>query len=171
MKPWLPIEEYKRRKTAEAEADMERITFLEKLDGSELLLTDWEQEFVGSFMQARSEGREQSWWTAGRRASADKMLDRYAVELGEKNGSRWQRHGPTSSPRRVEIPAANPGCCMYLVQDESGGQRPCNEAAKWRAGNGFLYCDAHGAIAREAVKRKGGHLVLSEFKPRMNAKR
>lgn len=159
MKRWLTIEEYKRRKTAEAEADMERIEFLEKLDASEIMLSDWETEFIESYMQARSEGREQRWFTEGRRRSTDKMRDYYAEELWEKNGSRWQRHGPTSSPHQVEIPEANTDGCMYLVRGENGLQTPCNEPATCQTRAGFRYCETHRQIAAEACKHKKTSLV------------
>ena len=61
MSQQLSIDERQAQRRLMAEYDVDRATFLEALDASDLLLTDWETEFVGSYMQARSEGRWQNW--------------------------------------------------------------------------------------------------------------
>jgi hypothetical protein len=146
----MPIEEYKRLKISRAAADAERGTFLEKLDGSDLILSDWEVEFVGNYMQARSEGRWQGWFTYGRREAADKMGDKYAEELGEKRTSNAEHR--TSNVQR--IPEATPGGCMYLVTANNARQSPCNQPATCQTRAGFRYCDTHRDIAAEACRRK-----------------
>jgi hypothetical protein len=149
---WLPLDVYKRNKIAQAELDMGRITFLEKLDASDLMLTDWEQDFVGNFMQARSDWREQAWWTDGRREASDKMRMKYGVELGMQEIRKTKTNGG-------QIPEADPGCCMYLVQADGGSQSACNELATCQTRAGFRYCRSHQQIAAEACKRKGTSLV------------
>jgi len=144
---WLPLEVYKRRKIDQGDMDAARATFLDKLEDSDLMLTDWETAFVGSYREARSDGRWQEWFTDGRRASADKMREKYGDDLGLPSTRR------ESSPK-VEIAQADPAGCMYLVRGEGGLQRPCNEPAHWQTKQGFRYCDAHEAAAAEACRRK-----------------
>lgn len=62
-----------------AVADTRRGEFLRALGDSEYVVSDWEAQFINSFLDFTSNrpGDEPRWWTEGRRASADRMMSHY----------------------------------------------------------------------------------------------
>jgi hypothetical protein len=136
--------------------DQERCGFLRKLDGSELLVSDWESRFIESFLQS---SHDAIWFTPGRRVSADKMRMKY--------GSEPEIKMPFFSERVAApvIPDADPTGCQFLERDEYRRQRPCNAPAAWQRLNGFRYCESHAEAVKSDLKRRGKVLHLVAFKP------
>lgn len=135
--------------------DQERSDFLRKLDGSELLVSDWEAQFIESFLR---ESNPAHWFTPGRRVSADKMRMKYGNEPEIKM--------PFFS-ERVAAPVfedADPIGCQFMVRDEDRRQRPCNDVATWQRLNGFRYCESHAEAVKSDLKRRGKMLHLVAFK-------
>lgn len=60
-------------------SDHERGEFLRKLDGCELMVSDWEAAFIASFL---SKSPPSFFWTDNRRVSADKMRMKYGFQPG-----------------------------------------------------------------------------------------
>jgi len=136
--------------------DKDRCVFLRKLDGSELLVSDWESSFIESFLQASEDA---AWFTPGRRVSADKMRMKYGREPEIKM--------PFFSDRVAApfVPDADPAGCQFSVYGEDRRQRPCNAPAAWQRLNGFRYCESHAEAVRSDLKRHGKMLHLVPFKP------
>lgn len=57
--------------------DIERGNFLRQLDQSDAEVTDFEARFIDGFLHNAS----LNWWTAGRRATCDKMRHTYGGRL------------------------------------------------------------------------------------------
>lgn len=70
-----------RRLDAEREGDLRRGEFLRALDESDYTVTDWEAQFIESFLNFTSTrpGDAARWWTPGRRTSCDRMMSHYAA--------------------------------------------------------------------------------------------
>jgi len=136
--------------------DQERCVFLRKLDGSELLVSDWESRFIESFLRAAN---PTLWFTPGRRVSADKMRMKYGREPEIKMPF---FSDPVAAPF---VPEADPTGCQFMVRDEDRRQRPCNAPAAWQRLNGFPYCESHAEAVRSDLKRRGKVLHLVSFKP------
>ena len=136
--------------------DAERCNFLRKLDGSELLVSDWEAQFIESFLRA---SQPTQWFTPGRRVSADKMRMKYGGEPEIKM--------PFFSDRVAApvLPDADPTGCQFMVRDEERRQRPCNDTAAWQRLNGFRYCESCAEAVKSDLKRRGNVLHLVAFKP------
>ena len=136
--------------------DQERCGFLHKLDSSELLVSDWEARFIGSFFESEQDA---IWFTPGRRASADKMRMKYGGEPEIKM--------PFFSERAAApvITDADPTGCQFTVRDEDRRQRLCNDPAVWQRLNGFRYCESHAEAVKSDLKRRGKVLHLVAFKP------
>lgn len=130
--------------------DLQRLEFLQKLLASDLLLTDWEQQFTGSF---RSSSRPSLWFTEGRRTSTDKMWMKYGGELN---------HPFPTDAIATKIAPADEDCCQCYVRLD-GRQQHCNAPAFWQAANGWLYCNEHAEAAQRDFKRMGKALHLSKF--------
>lgn len=52
--------------------------FLKQLDAAEIECSEWEANFIESFLSA---GIPSSWWTAARRTSCDEMRKKYEGRL------------------------------------------------------------------------------------------
>ena len=130
--------------------DLDRCEFLRKLDGSDLILSIWECQFIVSFMR---DGRS-VWFTPGRRESADKMRMKYGSEPEISLPFPLAESSPSLASQ------ADAGCCQFLVS-EDGRQSPCNAPAAWKRQNGFRYCEDHADAVRRDLKRYGKtiHLV------------
>lgn len=122
--------------------DFERGKFLEKLDASDLMLSEWEQSFVTGYMTT---GRRSLWFTAGRRAAADKMRMKFGHEP--------EINMPLIAPARAPIPEAVPGGCEFLKFDDSRRQVRCNAPAVWQRRTGFRLCDDCAETLRASMKR------------------
>lgn len=61
---------------AQLAEDTERGQFLNALDAAPVEVTDWEANFIESFLTR--EDTRRGWWTPARRAAADKMRKQYA---------------------------------------------------------------------------------------------
>lgn len=129
----------------------ERAGFLRKLDQSDLVVTDWEAEFIASFLNSY---RWYMWFTPGRIAACDKMILKYGHE---------PEIGFDFTPTRpVEFPAVHPNGCQFLVNaaDNDRRQKPCNEPATKMRRNGFRYCDVHAEQVQRDLKRIGKIIEL-----------
>ena len=144
----MSIEEWKRNKIARGDLTAGLQTFLEALDRSDLVLTDWEADFVANYLQARSEGRGQGWFSDGRIEAAIRMQEKYHVQLNLPGSVKF------ATPQAKFDLTAAPGCCMFLVSDPGHPQRPCNDAAVCQTRTGFRYCEIHRETAAEACRRK-----------------
>ena len=129
--------------------DFERGKFLEKLDASELLLSEWEQSFVASYIGA---GNRSSWFTPGRRDAADRMRMKFGHEPEIKMPL-------FANARPAPTPEAVPGGCEFLKR-EDGRQQPCNAPAVWRRQSGFRYCEECADSVRENLRRQGRKINL-----------
>jgi len=131
----------------------QRAEFLRKLDGSDLVVTDWEAQFIASFLGAY---RWWNWFTAGRQASVDQMWMKYGAMLALPY--------PVARPTGKNLPIedAAPDACQYRVM-EDGRQRVCNEPAELMRANRFRYCRAHGDQVRADLKRRGKTIHLIPF--------
>lgn len=134
--------------------DYDRLKFMGKLATSDLNLSDWEQSFIASF---RSSSRPSLWFTAPRRRAVDRLRMQYG-SLPEIN---MAMPDPESKPR--SIPDGDPGCCQFMVRNESGRQVPCNEPATSKTNSGFRYCDIHADQAVKSFKFMGKTLLLSRL--------
>lgn len=128
--------------------DNERLEFMRLLidsyraDGANL--DEFEQSFTASFQQS---SRPTLWFTEKRRICTDKMWMKFGGVINHPF--------PTDQvvPVRPKPEDAKSGCCQYLVRGDDGVQRPCNETAVLRRGNGFRYCDQHAEQVREQLKK------------------
>ena len=132
-----------------------RAEFLRALDKSDLVVTDWEAEFIGSFLNAH---RWYMWFSDGRRASTDKMWMKYGAELKMPFHVAARED---SRPTRIED--AKAGCCQFLVYDD-GTARCCNDPATQQRRNGFRYCTTHADQVQRDCKRRGKIIELFPFK-------
>jgi hypothetical protein len=108
-----------------------------------LILSEWEQKFLASFVQAQ---RQSLWFTPGRREATDRMWRRLGPELNFP-------HPLDTVAERPALAPADASGCEYLVRDEAGRQRRCNEPATCREPGRLRYCEAHGETVRLAMKR------------------
>lgn len=132
--------------------DQQRLEFLRKLIAGDLLLTEWETQFTGSF---HGSSRPTLWFTPGRRISTDKMWMKYGADLGLP----YPGEMVTLAQRNKVPPPADAGACEYIVRDEERRQRRCNEPAVLQSRTGFRYCqtcaDKMLADMRRLAKSKG----------------
>ncbi len=141
--------------------DLDRAKFLEKLweasrshDG--ILLFGWAADFVASYKKAY---RNWQWFTDGRRVATDELR----IKFGNEPEIAMPFPLANSSP--ADHPAADPGCCMFLIRDE-GRQQPCNAPAVCQRKSGFLYCEMHrDAVQADLKRRTGKVLALYPFTP------
>lgn len=131
--------------TTPINADAARGQFLQKLHKSELLLSEWEQSFVSSFIGA---GNPSGWFTPARRVACDKMQMKFGgePEIGMPL---------FAEAKAAPITEADPGCCEYLKLNESRQQVRCNAPAEWQRVNGFRYCQQCADTARQNLRRQG----------------
>jgi hypothetical protein len=112
--------------------DAAREEFLRALDASEIELTEFEQRFVGDFIDAGFRWR----WTGPRRQVVEELRQRYQHRI--------HVHSPQSTVRGLSVPAAPEGQCGYLVRDESGEpQRRCGLPAVTQNRLGLALCEHH----------------------------
>ena len=140
--------------------DAQYVEFLKRLGadqrgGNSLNLTEWESQFLGTFMLSP---RQDRWMTEGRRKSTDKMWMRYGGELSFPHPLDTV---PEAQSAALCRDAATADGCEYLVRDDAGPQRRCNEPAvcrESRAGGtkGLRYCETH----KEAVLKAFPKIVL-----------
>ena len=134
--------------------DNERLEFMRFLidsyrsDGANL--DEFEQSFTASFQQS---SRPTLWFTEKRRVVTDKMWMKWGGSLNHPYPTDRVDGGSPSTTGRLPVPPAKEGCCQYLVRGDDGVQRPCNETAVLRRGNGFRYCDQHAEQVREQLKK------------------
>lgn len=134
--------------------DSERGLFLEKLHASELLLTEWEQSFVASYIGAGN--RYSSWFTPARRTACDKLRQKFGHE--PEIGMPF-----FTAAARQPAPEAVAGGCMFLKADEQHRQSPCNSPAAWQRANGFRYCQECAEVVQANIKRMGKRLTLLRY--------
>ncbi|MDR3458002.1 MAG: hypothetical protein P4N60_11190 [Verrucomicrobiae bacterium] len=128
-------------------ADFKRLQFFQALfkdqrGANPVLLTDFERGFFASWCNS---SRPSLWFTPGRRPIVDQMWARYGGEINHP-------HPNDLVTERPKIADADPGCCMYIVKDESRQQHRCNDPATCREPGGLDYCAAHGEHVKRAVK-------------------
>ena len=59
---------------SQAQVDLERVKFLQKLDKSDVDVTDWEAQFIASTL-------EKTFFTPKQREVVDKLIDRYGSRI------------------------------------------------------------------------------------------
>ena len=121
-----------------------------------LLVEDWERRFISSF---RSSSRPSLWFIGKRLEYTDRLWRKYGVEI----------KFPFPMPPRTTsaIPTAEADCCDYLVKGASRWMEPCGAPATKINSRGFCYCDEHGELAQKAIKRRGGHMELRTYVPKI----
>ena len=121
-------------------ADEERSDFLRRLDASDVTVTEWEAEFLASFLAYVN---PVNFWLGfeRRREACDKMRKRYEHQLPSPK-----------LPRRPQ-PVAQPNRCAYRIRDERGEPRFCGEPAICRTQQGLELCKAHDELRAEQVQR------------------
>jgi hypothetical protein len=134
--------------------DMQRCDFLWKIHRSGLVLSEWEDRFVLSFRQT---SQPSFWFTQARRASVDRMRQKY----GHEPEINMPFSAPESAPAKASD--ADPDGCEYYVREE-GRLRRCNERAEWMRQSGFRYCQAHADAVQKALKRRGQTMHLEIFR-------
>ncbi|HEX3889444.1 MAG TPA: hypothetical protein VHX90_01220 [Verrucomicrobiae bacterium] len=139
--------------TANSITNEERAEFLRKLDKSELIVTDWEADFIASFLRAY---RWWNWFTPGRVGSCDKMIVKYGRE------PEIAFNFPMQETKTVKIPEADPNGCEFLTY-ETFYPKPCNAPATKMRKNGFRYCTPHGDEVQLHAKRRGMAVTLFAF--------
>jgi hypothetical protein len=137
--------------------DLQYLNFLHALLADQrgknaLALTEWENDFVGSFAQSAQSAR---WITEGRRKSIDRLWRRYGAELNH-------RHPLDCVPQRQSIPEADTDGCQYLVRDE-GRQLPCNNPAEFCEPGRLRYCQLHAEAVEKAMKRAKKSFALVKY--------
>jgi hypothetical protein len=60
--------------------DTERSQFILHLDAAPVDVTDWEADFIESFLRVPEAARA-GWWTEHRRSACDSMRNRYSGQL------------------------------------------------------------------------------------------
>lgn len=137
--------------------DHARFVFFQKLEASDLLLSDWEGQFLASW---RLSARPTLWFTEGRRIPADKMRMKYGSE--PEIGMPF----PMAETSKPNTPAANKDCCMFLKRDDARRLTPCNDPGELINRNGFIYCTACGEEVQKVLRRRGGHMELRTYTPK-----
>lgn len=123
---------------------------MQRLGGSDVLLTDWEQRFYASWVKAHLA----DWYSAGRIKSVEAMWRKYGPLIG--------RPFPGTSAAPQSIPPADNDGCEYFVKLD-GVQQHCNAPAVWINKNKFRYCDPHAEGVQKDLRRRGGHMELRPF--------
>lgn len=128
--------------------DLRRGKFLRALEDSELIVTDWEAQFIASFLDFTSNrpGDEPRWWTPGRRDAADKMMSHYAEVANQ-----LPAHAPAPTPA---LPASEPGKCGYLIRGDDRRQHRCNQPATVTLHHGLELCAAHNRERLAQLERQ-----------------
>jgi len=134
--------------------DQQRVEFLNKLVAAVrgkngLVLPEWENNFVASFIRFASA----RFFTDGRRVATDRIWMRYGPEIN------WP-HPLDYVTERPAIADADPTGCEYLVRDEGGPQRRCNEPATCCEPGRLRYCAMHGDAVVKAMKFAGKTIRL-----------
>ena len=132
--------------------NVQRSDFMQRLGGSDVLLTNWERDFMTSFRIISCE----QWFSDGRKKSIEAMWRKY--------GSLINHPFPGGTTAATAIPAADADGCEYFVKLD-GVQQRCNAPAVWINKNKFRYCDAHGEAVQKDLCRRGGHMELRPFIP------
>lgn len=120
--------------------DARRGEFLRAIDGAAETLSDFETEFLGSFLKVRGVKKLDSdflWFTPGRRAVVDGMIHRYGFRSlkSEVQGL------------KSKLPEAAPGHCGYLVRNDETNRRDCcGRPATSKSPRGLELCDEHTSI-------------------------
>ena len=145
--------------------DLQRMEFVQQLLSSDLLLSEWEEQFLASY---RMSSRPTLWFTAGRRVSTDKMWMKYGATLNHPYPTDDVRCTARGEARvaPAALPEAQPNGCMYYVRDENKQLVRCNEPAVRENRAGFIYCLEHAELAQKQVKRGGGSLELRTYLPK-----
>jgi hypothetical protein len=140
--------------------DADRFTFMNKLAEAiraknGLIVEQWENDFVSNF---RTSSQGTRWFSERRALWADRLRMKYGGE--PEINMPHPDDNVDHQPAKVQIPDADPGCCIYLVKRDSGRQTPCNEPAVWQLTNGFRYCQTCADKAIIGCKRMGKALHL-----------
>lgn len=125
--------------------DSRRGEFLRALDVAAETLSDFEIEFVGSFlgrMGKQSPEFDFQWFTHGRRQVVDGMIHRYGMRTLQ----------PVSGATK-KLPTAPAGHCGYLVRnDETGRRECCGAKATVKTGRDLELCATHAATRAAELK-------------------
>lgn len=123
--------------------DQMRGEFLRRLDESDLDVTGFDADFIGSYLKFA----EKFWWSAARRKAVDRMMERYLHLLPAKGNAAPQ-------PARPALPDTTAGKCDYLIRPEGGGpQIRCGQPAVKRTRLGAEYCAEHRDLRAEFARR------------------
>ena len=104
----------------------QRTEFMQRLGGSDVILTDWEQRFYKDWAQAHLP----DWYSAGRKKSVEDMWRKYGPMIGI--------NFPGTSAAPPSIPPADEDGCEFFVKLD-GVQQHCNAPARWINKNKFRY--------------------------------
>lgn len=128
-----------------AAGDSRRAEFLRRLDEAGFEVTEFEAQFLESFLQARSP----AWWTENRRTVVDKLMERYAARLPE-----FCAHAAAPPPgAKATFPPHVPGECGYLVRGDDRQLVRCGKPVAFRTPGGLEICADHKQARAEWRKR------------------
>lgn len=140
-------------KIREQNADCRRGEFLRAIDAGTENLSDFEMNFIESFLGARAlvdRALDFQWFTPARRRVVDGMIQRYGMRSLKFEGS----------AARQPIPQAEAGHCGYLIEREGRRNQPCGEPAVFKLQSGLELCATHDQERKENLER------LRQFKLR-----
>lgn len=124
--------------------------FLRKLDASKHDLSQFEMDFIESFLGDRATKDvelDHQWFTPKRRSVVNGMIQKYNV--GNIQHSTLNVQPSTPAP----IARAESGCCQYKVRGD-GPQRECGDpgAYKGRSRPFLIYCKEHGEFVSRSFE-------------------
>ena len=136
-------------------SDAQRTSFMQRLGGSDVILSDWEKRFYASWSTAHLA----DWYSDGRKKSVEAMWRKYGAMINHPF--------PGDLVTAVKIPDADPDGCEYFVKLDSV-QQHCNAPAAFVNRNNFRYCSEHAEQVQKDLKRLGGAMALQRFQPKAN---
>jgi hypothetical protein len=147
-------------KADETITDFQRNEFMTRLSAdvfghaNGLVMETWEHQFLSGW---RASSRPSLWFIGKRKECTDRLWRKYGLEI------KFPFPQPARAP--VGIPRAEAGGCQFLLRNEEGLiNQPCNAEATLINNRGFRYCQTHGEDAQKAMRRRGGHMELHQFK-------
>ena len=128
----------------------QRTEFMQRLGGSDVLLTDWEKQFYASWAKAPLA----DWYSDGRKKSVEAMWRKYGAMINHPF--------PGDLVTAVKIPEADADGCEFFVKLDSV-QQHCNAPAAFVNRNNFRYCEAHAEQVQKDLKRRGAVMALQRL--------
>lgn len=126
--------------------DLRRGEFLRAIDSGVENLSQFEMDFIESFLGDRAlkdAALDWQWFTEGRRKVVDNMIHRYGFRSLKMEAAAVNR-----------LPPSAPGKCGYLVRPEPGRpQQRCGAAAVIKLRNGLELCNDCNQIREDGIAK------------------